>query len=69
VVAVMNQDTNSVMLGNHGSVCFDRTLMGAYYKLEILDAYCRPENIVGRMKGEIFTIGRRPGMDAEAFHQ
>ncbi len=41
VVAVMNQDTNSVMLGNHGSVCFDRTLMGAYYKLEILDAYCR----------------------------
>ncbi len=41
VVAVMNQDTNTVMMGNHGAVCFDSTLMGAYYKLEILDAYCR----------------------------
>lgn len=41
VIAVMNQDTNTVMMGNHGAVCFDSTLTGAYYKLEILDAYCR----------------------------
>jgi L-fuculose-phosphate aldolase len=41
VIAVMNEDTNTVMLGNHGAVCFDSTMMGAYYKLEILDAYCR----------------------------
>ncbi len=41
VVALITKDTNTVMLGNHGSVCFDTTLMSAYYKLEILDAYCR----------------------------
>lgn len=41
VLAVMNQETNTVMLANHGAVCFDSSLMGAYYKLEILDAYCR----------------------------
>jgi L-fuculose-phosphate aldolase len=41
VIAVMNQDTNTVMMGNHGAVCFDSSLTGAYYKLEILDAYCR----------------------------
>ncbi len=41
VVALINKDTNTVMLGNHGSVCFDATLLAAYYKLEILDAYCR----------------------------
>ena len=41
VIAVMNQDTNTVMMGNHGAVCFDTSLTGAYYKLEILDAYCR----------------------------
>jgi L-fuculose-phosphate aldolase len=41
VVNLVNPDTNSVLLGNHGSVCFDTTLIGAYYKLEILDAYCR----------------------------
>ncbi len=41
VVALVNKETNSVLLGNHGAVCFDTTLIGAYYKLEILDAYCR----------------------------
>ncbi|MGC8553264.1 MAG: class II aldolase/adducin family protein [Phycisphaerae bacterium] len=41
VVALINKETNTVMMGNHGSVCFDTSLIGAYYKLEILDAYCR----------------------------
>ncbi|MGC8540302.1 MAG: class II aldolase/adducin family protein [Phycisphaerae bacterium] len=41
VVALITKDTNTVMMGNHGSVCFDTSLISAYYKLEILDAYCR----------------------------
>lgn len=41
VVALINKQTNTVMMANHGSVSFDSTLIGAYYKLEILDAYCR----------------------------
>jgi L-fuculose-phosphate aldolase len=29
------------VLGNHGVVCFSHDLEDAYYKLEILDSYCR----------------------------
>ena len=28
-------------MGNHGVVCFSTDITDAYYKLEILDAYCR----------------------------
>jgi L-fuculose-phosphate aldolase len=41
VCALVGPDTNTVMMGNHGSVSFGPSLMEAYYKLEILDAYCR----------------------------
>ncbi len=41
VVALINSETNTVLMGNHGSVCFGPTLVETYYKLEILDAYCR----------------------------
>jgi L-fuculose-phosphate aldolase len=34
-------DTNTILMGNHGAVCFDAELTEAYYKLEILDNYCR----------------------------
>jgi L-fuculose-phosphate aldolase len=35
------KDANTVLLGNHGAVCFDKDLESAYYKLEIVDAYAR----------------------------
>ena len=38
---MLQPDTNSVLLGNHGVVCFEKTLMDAYYRLEILDQYSR----------------------------
>jgi L-fuculose-phosphate aldolase len=41
VCDLITPETNTVLLGNHGSVTFDATLQGAYDKLEILDAYCR----------------------------
>ena len=41
VVELIGPDTNSVLMGNHGTVSFSRDLVDAYYKLEILDAYCR----------------------------
>ncbi len=41
VVAKIQADTNVVMMGNHGSVTFSDTLTDAFYRLEILDAYCR----------------------------
>ncbi len=32
---------NTVLMGNHGVVCFDTDLEQCYYKLEIVDAYAR----------------------------
>ncbi len=38
---LIGPQTNSLLMGNHGSVSFSATLIDTYYKLEILDAYCR----------------------------
>src|SRR5205085_11394015 len=35
------KDSNTILLQNHGTVTFDVDLEGAYYKLEIVDAYAR----------------------------
>lgn len=42
IIPMIGPETNSIMMGNHGSVSFsDKDLVDAHYKLEILDAYCR----------------------------
>lgn len=58
VVSVIKPNTNTVLMANHGSVTFSDTLLGAYDKLEILDAYCRLL-ILARQAGEV-----RPLSDA-----
>ena len=35
------KDSNAILLQNHGTVTFDKDMEGAYYKLEIVDAYAR----------------------------
>jgi len=35
------KDSNTILLQNHGTVTYDKDLDGAYYKLEIVDAYSR----------------------------
>jgi L-fuculose-phosphate aldolase len=35
------KDANTILLSNHGTVSFDKSLEEAYYKLEIVDAYAR----------------------------
>lgn len=35
------EGSNTVLMGNHGVVCFDTDLEQCYYKLEIVDAYAR----------------------------
>ena len=35
------KDSNAILLQNHGTVTYDKDLDGAYYKLEIVDAYSR----------------------------
>jgi len=42
IIPLIGPQTNTVLMGNHGSVSFSsKSLTDAYYKLEILDAYCR----------------------------
>lgn len=35
------KESNTILMGNHGVVCFDVDLEQAYHKLEIVDAYAR----------------------------
>lgn len=42
VTPLIESDTSTVLMGNHGSVTFsDKGLIDTYYRLEILDAYAR----------------------------
>lgn len=67
------KDSNTILLQNHGTVTFDRDLEGAYYKLEIVDAYARILLLAkqigsirpldsGEMK-ELLELKRRFGLD------
>ena len=40
-VKALRADTNAMLLGNHGAVTFGATLTEAYYRLEMLEAYCQ----------------------------
>jgi L-fuculose-phosphate aldolase len=40
-IAPYVKDSNTVLMGNHGVVCYGHDLENAYYKLEIVDAYSR----------------------------
>lgn len=41
ITPLIGPQTNSVLMGNHGTVSFSHSLIDTYYKLEIIDAYCR----------------------------
>lgn len=42
ITPLIGPETNTVLMGNHGSVSFSaKGLTDCFYKLEILDAYCR----------------------------
>jgi L-fuculose-phosphate aldolase len=49
------KDSNTILLSNHGTVSFDKTLEDAYYKLEIVDAYARIL-ILGKQLGSVQTL-------------
>ena len=57
IIPLIGPETNSVLLGNHGTVSFSLSLMDAYYKLEILDAYCRLL-MLAKQLGHVNTLNR-----------
>ena len=62
VLPLIGPQTNSVLMGNHGTVSFSGSLLDAYYKLEILDSYCRLL-LLCRQLGEVNTLTERQLID------
>ena len=70
--------TNTIILKNHGTVSFGPTLEEAYWKTEILDAYCRIlllSRQLGRVEyfneqetRELLELKQRLGFDDPRFH-
>ncbi len=50
------KDSNTILMGNHGTVCFDVDMESTYYKLEIVDAYARIL-ILAKQVGSIKPLG------------
>ncbi len=72
------KSTNTIILKNHGTVSFDDTLMKAYWKTEILDAYCKIL-LLARQMGpveyfdedkarELIDLKKRLGFDDPRLH-
>lgn len=73
------QSTNTVILKNHGTVSFGKTVEEAYWKTETLDAYCRillltkqlgkPVDYLDEVKSrELLDLKKRLGFDDPRFH-
>jgi L-fuculose-phosphate aldolase len=68
VASVIGPGTNSVIMANHGTVSFSDSLMDAYYKLEVLDAYCRLL-ILARQAGQIKPLSEQHLAELQALRQ
>lgn len=55
LIPLIDADTSTLLMGNHGSVSFSHSLVDAYYRLEILDAYARILLLVKQL-GRINTL-------------
>lgn len=62
ILPLIGPETNTVLMGNHGSVSFSHDLIDAYYKLEILDSYCRLLLLVKGL-GRVNILGTREMVD------
>lgn len=72
------EGTNTVILTNHGTVSFGKTLEEAYWKTEILDAYCKILLLSKQLGGvtylseqesrELIDLKDRLGFDDPRFH-
>lgn len=70
--------TNTIILKNHGTVSFGKSVEDAYWKTEILDAYCRilllskqmgqPEYLNETKSRELLDLKKKWGFDDPRFH-
>jgi len=70
--------TSCIILKNHGTVSFGKTLEEAFWKTEILDSYCRilmlarqlgrVEHFTQQQTNELLDLKKRLGFDDPRFH-
>jgi len=58
----LTEETTTVLMANHGSINFGPNIYDAYYKLEILDNYCK-QLILARQLGQINTLNTQQMTD------
>jgi len=78
VLPFLGEGTNTIILNNHGTVSFDVDLEKAYWKTEIVDAYCRilllakqlgPVSYLDeRESRELLDLKKKLGFDDPRFH-
>lgn len=78
VLPFLKPGTNTIILANHGTISFGDTLEQAYWKTEILDAYCRILLLSKQLGGvtylneqksrELLDLKKRLGFDDPRFH-
>jgi L-fuculose-phosphate aldolase len=72
------KSTNTIILKNHGTISFGKTVEEAYWKTEILDAYCRILLLAQQMgkvdylneqkSRELLDLKKKLGFDDPRFH-
>jgi L-fuculose-phosphate aldolase len=78
VLPFLKPGTNCIILTNHGTVSFGKDLEDAYWKTEIVDAYCRILILARQLGGinylneqksrELLDLKKRLGFDDPRFH-
>ncbi len=66
IAEIIQPDTSSVLMASHGTVSFSDTLERAFYRLEILDAYCRVL-LLTKQVGQINVFDHQQMIDLLAF--
>jgi len=51
----LNEETTTILMANHGSISLGKDITEAYYRLEILDNYCK-QLILARQLGNVNTL-------------
>ncbi|MEX0654199.1 MAG: class II aldolase/adducin family protein [Phycisphaeraceae bacterium] len=62
ILPLIGPETNTILMGNHGSVNFADTLTTAYYRLEILDNYCK-QLLLARQLGNVNVLNTQQMTD------
>lgn len=62
VVPFLGNGTNTIILTNHGTVTFGKTIEDAYWKTEILDAYCRIL-LLSKQLGKVTYLNERESVE------